>query len=298
MPAITDLLPTAVAKDNLGAVRRYASELKQLYALGDGQDVVAKSKSLVRAAEAAIIELQPYLIRHGIDDLSASERKHFGAVGSMPWTIATAPASVEEIKLLLRMDRLLQLTPERKGDRRNDPRFHIGWQHVGIELDRASGRAHGGADHAVLQHIKEAKKSLGARCTSPHPKVAAVSVAIRPLLDVGEKVLLFCHHRATASELLSALEESLRAKGVSRAGPPENVWRAAWKLALSADEAPHSDEPLLVPIIDWLCSPGIRRQITGWLGEPANSANALADQFTIALPRNRNVSMNLRHQQH
>jgi hypothetical protein len=37
-----------------------------------------------------------------------------------------------------------------------------------------------------------------------------VSEAIRPLLGAGEKVLVFCHHRATASELLSALEKALR----------------------------------------------------------------------------------------
>jgi ERCC4-related helicase len=71
----------------------------------------------------------------------------------------------------------------------------------------------------VLRHVKEAKKSLSARRTSPHPKIAAVTDAIRPLLDVGEKVLVFCHHRATASELLGALELSLRAESISRAGP-------------------------------------------------------------------------------
>ena len=115
------------------------------------------------------------------------------------------------------MDRILQLTPERKGERRNDPRFHIGWQHVGTELARVAERAGANCDHAVLGHIKEAKKSLTARRAKPHPKVAAVSDAIRPLVDAGEKVLVFCHHRATASELLGALERSLKTESVSRA---------------------------------------------------------------------------------
>ena len=65
------------------------------------------------------------------------------------------------------------------------------------------------------------------RRTKPHPKIAAVSDAIRPLLDVGEKVLMFRHHRATASELLGVLgaltedDEALPARD-----PPEKFWRA------------------------------------------------------------------------
>jgi hypothetical protein len=268
-----------VGATDLHAVRRYAGELKRLYTLGEGHDVLAESKRLVSAAKAAIDELQPYLIRHGIDDLSPSEQKHFGTVGAARWEIPTAPASQAELTLLLRMDRLLQLTPERKGERRNDPRFHIGWQHVGTELDRAADLANGDSDHAALRHIEEAKKSLSARRTKPHPKVHAVSEAIRPLLEIGEKVLVFCHHRATASELLGALELSLKAESISRGGPPEKVWRAAWESLL------RNEDSRMAPIIDWLCTPGLRRQIGGWLGEPASSPKALADQLAATRPR-------------
>jgi hypothetical protein len=264
----------------LHAVRRYAADLKRLYALGDGHDAVAESKRLVSAARAAIDELQPYLIRHGIDDLSVAERRHFGDIGSARWEIPTAPATREDLELLLRMDRLLQLAPERTGERRNDPRFHIGWQHVGTELERAEARSNGDSDHAVLRHIEVAKKALSVRRTKPHPKIAAVSDAIRPLLDAGEKVLVFCHHRATASELLAALERSLKAASTSRSGPPEEVWRAAWE-SLLPDE-----DPLVTPIVDWLCTPGLRSQIGGWLGEPAGSAKALAAQLETIRPRN------------
>src|SRR5690606_27724269 len=124
-----------------------------------------------------------------------------------------------------RMDRILQLTPERKRERRNDPRFHIGWQHVGIELERAAERA---GDSTARRHSEAASKALRARRTKPHPKIAAVSDAIRPLLEVGEKVLVFCHHRATANELLGVLERALKTTIASRGGPPEKVWRAAW----------------------------------------------------------------------
>lgn len=180
------------------------------------------------------------------------------------------------------MDRLLQLAPERRGERRNDPRFHIGWEHLGTELDRAAKRAADDADDTLLRHIKGAKKSLSVRRAKTHPKIAAVGDAIRPLLDVGEKVLVFCHHRATASELLSALERSLRAESVSRSGPPEKVWRAAWEsLPLLPDE-----NSLVTPIIDWLCTPGLRWQVCGWLGEPAGSAKSLANQLATSRPRN------------
>jgi hypothetical protein len=103
--------------------------------------------------------------------------------------------------------------------------------------------------------------------------------AIRPLVDSGEKVLVFCHHRATASELLGVLERALRTKRASRPTPPEKVWRIAWESLL-----PGSD-PLVRPIIDWLCTPGLRAQIGGWLGEPASTAMELAEQIARARPR-------------
>ncbi|MCC6522375.1 MAG: DEAD/DEAH box helicase family protein [Polyangiaceae bacterium] len=269
---LEQLLQFTGASD-LEKVRRYAGDLKRLYSLGDGHDVAAESKRLVGAARAAIEELQPYLIRHGIDDLSAVERKHFGAVGTSRWEIATPPASAEDLQLLLRMDRILHLTPKRKGERRNDPRFHVGWQHVATELERVAERAGANSERAVLRHIKEAKKSLSARRAKPHPKVAAVSDAIRPLVDAGEKVLVFCHHRATASELLGALERALKTESVSRGGPPEKVWRTAWEFVLPLDDY------LVSPIIDWLCTPGVRAQLAGWIGEPASTASLLAAQF-------------------
>lgn len=275
---------------NLVAINEYAKQLKSLYTLGDGHDVVDTSKRLVSAAKAAIDELRPYVIRHGIDDLSSAERKHFGVVSAEGWEIATASASMDEIKLLLRMDRLLQLTPERKGERRNDPRFHIGWQHVDTELDRATELAGLKKDRAALLHIGEARNSLIARRISPHPKISAVIEAIRPLVEVGEKVLVFCHHRATARELLGDLEVSLKAKGVLAQGPRETEWRAAWDSVL-LDEPQSANKLLVTPIIDWLCTPGIRWQIAGWLGKPATNAKDLAAQFEKTRPRKAGVGV-------
>ena len=264
---------------NLEAVGRYANCLERLYTLGDGYDVAAESKRLVDAAKAAIEELQAYVVRHGIEDLSPAEKKHFGVLSATWWEIATPPATPEDLKLLLRMDRLLQLAPERKGERRNDPRFHIGWQHLGTELDRAEERARTSAEAVVGRHIDKAKAALKSRRRRPHPKVAAVSAAIRPLIDAGEKVLVFCHHRATASELLSVLERSLTTERVPNGGPPATVWRTAWETLL-----PTEDE-LAPPIIDWLCTAGLRAQVAGWIGVPAKGADALAEQIAKTRPR-------------
>lgn len=267
-----------VGATELGAVRRYAVEIQRLYSLGEGRDATDETKRLVEAAKEAIKELQPYLIRHGIEDLSEEERTHFGAVSPGRWEVPTAPATQEDLGLLLRMDRLLQLTPERHGKRRNDPRFHLGWQHVGVELERAAEHA---TDSTARRHIEAVSKALHARRSIPHPKIDAVSKAILPLLDKGEKVLVFCHHRATASELLGVLETTLKTTTAFQGSPPEEVWRDAWKKLL----LPHED-PLVRPIMDWLCSPGLRTQIGGWLGKPALTFSALADQLRTTRPRN------------
>ena len=271
-----------VGASELDAVRDYANEMKRLYALGEGHDVATESKRLVNAAKAAIAALQPYLIRHGIDDLSSAERAHFGAIGAKPWNIATPPASTEDIRLLLRTDRLLQLTPERPGERRNDPRFHIGWQHLDTEIERAAVRCNregeGEGDSIALRHIEEAKESIAIRRMTPHPKIAAVNEAIRPLIDADEKVLVFCHHRATAAELLTVLEQSLKAEDITHDVPAETVWRAAWEVVLTVDDT--KDQQLLLPIIDWLCSPGIRWQMSRWLARPSTNAKTLAHQLS------------------
>jgi hypothetical protein len=143
----------------------------------------------------------------------------------------------------------------------------------------------------LMRHVSEAKKSLSVRLTQPHPKIAAVSDAIRPLLGAGEKVIVFCHHRATASELLIVLEKALRTDDSSH-GTTEKVWRKAWESLLTAEEIwpgetelPHSYGTLITPVIDWLCTKGLRRQIAGWLGKPATGVKALANQLSTKRPR-------------
>lgn len=281
-----------VGATRFNAIKQYAKELKGLYELGEGHDIAAESRRLVSSAKAAIIELQPYFIRHGINDLSPAEQKHFGSVSAESWHINTTHASEEEIKLLLRMDRLLQLTQERKGKRRNDPRFHIGWLHLGTELAHLEKRTPGDADPVVLRHIKAANILLDAQRKEAHPKIKAVSEAIKQILDGDEKVLVFCHHRATAAELLGTLEQFLKIESVSRSVPPEKVWREAWGAMLAIgriwptkNDQPTRSNELIKPIIDWLCSPGICYQITKWLCNPAADAKSLVKQLENSKPR-------------
>ncbi|MBK8245853.1 MAG: DEAD/DEAH box helicase family protein [Gemmatimonadetes bacterium] len=275
---ITELeqLLTFVGADGLRAVRRYASDLARLYKLGNGHDVQAESARLVTAARVAIDELRPWVIRNGIDDLSPSESKHFGSIAAERWEIATAAATSEELALLLRMDRLLHLTVERRGERRNDPRFHIGWRHVATALDRAIARA----EHPIVRrHGGAAITALKERRAAPHPKIAAVSNAIRPIVDAGEKVLVFCHHRATAAELLLELEGALKVEPARDMAPPVRVWREAWEGMLG------DGDELMEPILDWLCSPGVCAQVSRWLGKPALAVGRLQGQLSATRPR-------------
>lgn len=270
-----------VGATKLDAVKAYAGELKRLYSLGDGRDVNVESKRLVKCAQAAIEELKCYVIRHGIDDLSDDEKKHFGRIAEKPWDITSPTASEEEVKLLLRMDRILTLTQERKGERRNDPRFHIGWQHLGVELNKLQKPIP--EDANTLRHIAKAEESLKKCISKPHPKIAAVIEAILPVVDAGEKVLVFCHHHATANELLLELEKETRAAQISLAeSPDEGIWRTAWIQVLGVKQPIPLD---IKPIIDWLCSSGIRSQVTKWIERPSKNAEKLAKQINNTKPR-------------
>jgi ERCC4-related helicase len=283
-----------VGAEDIGAVERYAKSLEELYQLGEGRDPGKEAEVLVKAAEDAITALRPYLIRHGVDDLKRSERQCFGEVPDEPWRILTRAASDEDLALLLRMDRILKLTLERAGERRNDPRFHIGWQHLATELERVQSRVQQALPHnqqarreIVEQHVKAATRVLVERRKAAHPKIEAVGEAIRPVIDTGEKVLVFCHHHATAAELLLALERDLKQSPQKVVGPSTTVWWKAWEQVLKFEatdderEAPY----LLFSIIEWLHSPGLRAQAARWIGTPADSVEGLVEQLRATVPR-------------
>ena len=82
-----------------------------------------------------------------------------------------------------------------------------------------------------------------------------------------EKVLLFCHHHATAQELTRVLAAAIPKH--ARSSAPRSHWEAAWRSVLPT-ESDGSAPYLQSVFVAWLSSPGIRAQVQGWLdGTPA-----------------------------
>ncbi|NRD53785.1 DEAD/DEAH box helicase [Corallococcus exiguus] len=278
-----------------GPVERYARSLMQLHGPAQGRDPVKAARKLEVAGKAAIEAIAPYVIRYGIDDLSVAERKHFGKLGET-WSVEVPVADEASLELLLRADRLLRLTREKGRERTNDPRFHVGWGHLRYEVERVTELAQ---EHevplAVSRQLTKTRRLLHERAhRSPHPKMAAVARAVATRVEAQEKVLVFCHHRATALELLQVLDAELRLPEDASLQPPLEVWRAEWKDLLSkrmeakplTDE--HKDqEELFEAFLDWLCGPGLCRQVLSWLPERPRSGGRLRELLTTTRVRGR-----------
>jgi hypothetical protein len=54
---------------------------------------------------------------------------------------------------------------------------------------------------------------------------------------------------------------------------------AAGRLGAKAGRGSRGAPIALTPIIDWLCTPGLRCQVCGRFGEPSGTAKSLADQL-------------------
>ena len=274
--------------DELSAVREYAELQTQLYAFGQTCDTDTFSEKLVKTAEKALDQLSPFLIRHGVESLKASERKYFGE--TKLWEIkGVAPVNEEQLSLLLRVDRIKHLCPSERGKRKNDPRFHIGWMHLSHELNRIKNDVEGQdlSDLALISHVDEAIEVMDSVKQQPHPKMLSVAKEISRVVDGGEKVLVFCHHRATASELLTVLEEQLKTDVPSAELADEAVWRSVWQQwcedrewivfgVVENDEGKkRQNKKLIEPFIDWLCTKGVQSQISQWFIQPALDAGQL-----------------------
>jgi hypothetical protein len=71
--------------------------------------------------------MRPFVIRHGIDDLPAAERRAFGEVDDTDPPLAPV-VSETLLEAMLRTDRALALGRRCKAwnmKRRNDPRYHV-----------------------------------------------------------------------------------------------------------------------------------------------------------------------------
>lgn len=283
------------ADEAIEAVQAHAQLLDDLHRDRAGRDVSALGEKLAGTARAAIEKLSPYVIRHGVDDLP-TERRHFGEVALQPWEIPVEPASEGELELLLRTDRLLRLTRRTGGERTNDPRFHVGWEHLCSEIEAVEERLVNAEQEAIAKRSHDAvKKQLGLCIQRPHPKMAAVARAISSRVDAYEKVLVFCHHRATALELLHQLSKKLRIEPRDSSGLGERKWRDIWSglLRVPSDKGldhsrwPSDVEQLREVFLDWLCSSGVRAQVTRWLPRVPRDAPALTELLSTTRVRHR-----------
>lgn len=258
-------------------VKDFGDALKYIYtgSTARGSDEVAKK--LVHKASAAIGSISHYVIRHSIDDLP-KEQKTLG-IGE-DWSIAVPRATSDELELMLRMDRMLRVAKVAGTEltsATNDPRFHVGWQHFDNEINALHEKVVqlGELEKALVgKHLREIKKLRGK--VGVHSKMIAVAKAVAATIDQGEKVVIFCHHHATAQELTEYFASQLP-KIAASITLDKSAWVEAWHHAFESDVNAQQDENLLNTIIEWLCSDMIRAQTESWLGIAPKSASALAN---------------------
>lgn len=260
------------ADEAKSAVTGYGKAITNLYKGNPNGDAGVAGGKLAQKAHAAITALQRFVIRHGIDDLP-KEHKAFGQWEFWPTTVPHASNS--EVELVLRVDRTLRLLKDLvagRSDRTNDPRFSVGWQHLDHEVDAAElclTQLPIAKQVVPASHVKAIRKLRAD--VGDHSKMRAVAALVATVVAKREKVLLFCHHHATAQELTRVLAAAIpqHAKIIA----PQSAWKAAWGAALRiADD--DTEASLHQVFISWLCSDANRAQVQGWFeGSPTSIAD-------------------------
>lgn len=270
-------------------MRKYARMLDDLWrgrSLGAPEDL---ARHLVDAARAAVDAMKPFVIRHGIDDLSPGERRLFGGVDDKN-TAEALDVPDELLDAMLRTDRALALGRRCKAwnmKRRNDPRYHVAAGKLDDDLaaliEAAAHKSDDDAAALTLYHARTARRHL--RAIGRHPKIADTVESARVIVEQGEKVLVFCDHHLPAVELTTALAHELRWEGVTARSPGKDVWRPAWSSIFDEirgeaelDDGREHSLTRLERYLGWLMSDGVRMQIESWLGanlKPALSASNL-----------------------
>ena len=253
-------------------VRSFSRALDNLYSGDTTRPYEVVAAKLAGKARAAVDALRPFVIRHGIDDLPR-EQTAFG--GRTDWPLNVPEARIEELELMLRMERALRVAKDNGSQSTkatNDARFHVGWRHLDAVRQKLAGEVRQLANPArvvvetQLESIKQLRNAVGV-----HSKMATVGDAVKSSIGQGHKVLLFCHHHATAQELTMHLE-SVTPKLTAPNSPALVVWRAAWNQIL-APPAVARETQLRQTFLTWLCADLIRAQIWTWLsGAPVTTA--------------------------
>ena len=147
--------------------------------------------------------------------------------------------------------------------------YRIGWQPDGVQVALGFQEL----VHLRVEHQLKAMKVLRKKVGSHHSKMEAVAAQVSSVIGRAEKVVLFCHHIATAQEL-TVLLASVLPKVTATHLPAPSIWRRAWDKVLEpASEDPHEEE-LRHTFIEWLCADLIRTQTWGWLDAVSASASA------------------------
>jgi len=271
------------------AVRHFSLALDKIYSAPPTRQVDSTANSLIDKATKAIDEIQKQVIRHSIDDLP-NEKASLGLCEE--WELKVSRAGSDELELLLRMDRLLRIAKSAGIDKvgaTNDARFHVGWQHLDETLAGLSDpiqeldEPNKSLLEKHLWHIKKLRSQV-----RPHPKMMTVADAVVNTVQQGEKVVIFCHHIATAQELTLCLADKIPPLS-SATRLDTKVWRNAWQLVF-ADLVPAQQKPKLRDtFINWLCSDMISAQTQSWFnGTPRSEAtlfNALIEQYARHHPK-------------
>ena len=253
----------------------------------DGLDPYAAAQRLATAATAATAAMRPWVIRHSLDDLAPIERREIGE--SAPWPISASRASAADMTMLIRMDRAATMVRRRDSSvtlRGNDPRLHVGVSHFDQQLGAlAEWIQRDAAPHAelVASHVdamRELRKDV-----EMHPKMTAVLPAIRNVVDGGEKVLVFCHHIATANELTKVLARELpRMKDAAQ--PSAAMFDAAWRIAIVSEKTASISDRMRAIFIEWLCTAGVTAQTWAWIRQRLGTSVDLVTALRTVHPRN------------
>jgi len=256
-------------------VHAFSRVIEDLYDGNTAREPKIVAERLAKKAQVAIDMLSPFVIRHGIDDLH-DEQSAFGYCKD--WPIDIPSANAKELEAMIRMDRALRVQNKHDSEESkitNDPRFHVGWRHLDHERKRLKKKVVNFIEptKAVVEnHLTAIKRLL--KNVGTHSKMKAISREVESTINKGEKVILFCHHHATAQELTVHLNSELPKVPVSRS-PHQDVWRSAWDEVLAPASKERHEDKLRITFIEWLCSNLIRGQIWSWLPDKPTSEDSL-----------------------
>jgi len=260
-----------------GAVKSFSQTLENIYSGSTARSSDDMAQNLISKASAAIESISPYVIRHSIDDLPR-EQKALGVCEEWKFDAPDPSATPAELELMLRMDRMLRVAKAagiKLTSATNDPRFHVGWQHFDDEIaamPEPITQIDEPEKSVVKKHLLEIKKLR--KLVGAHSKMLAVAGAAAATVNQGEKLVIFCHHIATAQELTQCLATQLPPiAAASTSG--HAAWKRAWQQTFKSFDNAQQDQNLLNTFIEWLCSDMIRAQTESWLGSIPTSVPML-----------------------